>query len=187
MEVEPIKNEGKIEEMKNFLKQKGSGYGLLFVMGINTALRIGDLLSLSIGDVTDNDGKVLEAISLKEQKTGKLKRLPVNDALKNALSEHLAESPNSMRSSPLFISRKGGVLSRTHAWRILKAAGEAVGLQNIGTHSLRKTFGYHVYRNSGENIGLVQKLLNHSTVKNTLQYIGICREEMDSTYLKLNL
>jgi integrase len=62
-----------------------------------------------------------------------------------------------------------------------------VGLENIGTHSLRKTFGYHVYQKTGGNLGLVQKLLNHSSGADTLRYIGIDREEMDNTYLELNL
>ncbi|MCL2010914.1 MAG: site-specific integrase [Synergistaceae bacterium] len=187
MEVEPIRNTDKISEMKEFLRQKGGSYELLFVMGLNTALRIGDLLSLSIGDVTDNDGKILEAICLKEQKTGKLKRLPINESLKNALSEYLAAYPNRKRSAPLFVSQKCGALSRSQAWRTLRAAGESVGLQHIGTHSLRKTFGYHVYRKSGSDIGLVQKLLNHSASRITLKYIGIDREKMDNMYMELNL
>jgi len=187
MEVEPIRDTKKISEMREFLRQKGGGYELLFVMGINTALRIGDLLSLSIADVTDDDYKVLEVISLKEHKTRKRKRLPINESVRDALSEYLAEHPNRKRSAPLFFSRKGGALSRTHAWRVLKAAGECAGLKNIGTHSLRKTFGYHVYNKSRGDIALVQKLLNHSSVKNTLQYIGINREKMDNTFLRLNL
>ena len=78
-------------------------------------------------------------------------------------------------------------MSRSQAWRTLKAAGESVGLQNIGTHSLRKTCGYHAYKKSGGDIGLVQKLLNHSVVKITLKYIGIDREKMDNVYMELNL
>ena len=187
MEVEPIRNKEKILKIKEFLRQKSSGYELLFIMGINTALRIGDLLSLSIADVADDEGKVLEAICLKEHKTGKLKRLPVNEALKKALSGYLAEHPDRKRSAPLFISQKGGALSRSQAWRVLKAAGGAVGLPNIGTHSLRKTFGYHAYRKSGQDLGLVQKLLNHSVGKITLKYIGIDREMMENMYLELNL
>ena len=79
------------------------------------------------------------------------------------------------------------MLSRSQAWRVLKAAGESAGLKNIGTHSLRKTFGYHIYKRSGADIGLVQKLLNHSASKVTLRYIGIDREKMDNICLELNL
>ena len=186
MEVETIRNKREILEMKDFLRQKSGVYELLFVMGINTALRIGDLLSLSIADVTDDKGNVLEAICLKENKTGKHKRLPINKALKKTLVAYLAKHPYRKRYEPLFTSRKGGTLSRSQAWRVLKAAGEYVGLQNIGTHSLRKTFGYHVYKND-RNIGLLQKILNHSTVKNTLHYIGIDRENIDDVYMGLNL
>jgi len=187
MEVEPIRNTEKILGMKEFLRQKGGCYELLFVMGLNTALRIGDLLSLSISDVTDGDGKILEDICIKEHKTGKPKRMPVNESVKKALVGYLAAYPNRKRSTPLFVSRKCRTLSRSQAWRTLRAAGESVGLHNIGTHSLRKTFGYHAYRKSGSDIGLVQKLLNHSSGKITLRYIGIDREKMDNMYMELNL
>ena len=67
MEVNAIRSAEEISEIKEFLRQKGAGYELLFVMGINTAMRIGDLLSLSVGDVVDTNGKITEAIVLKEK------------------------------------------------------------------------------------------------------------------------
>ena len=65
--------------------------------------------------------------------------------------------------------------------------GKSVGLANIGTHSLRKTFGYHAFKQTGGNLPLVQKLLNHSSSGETLRYIGIDREQMDSVFLTINL
>jgi integrase len=186
MEVAPIRDLRKIAEMKETLKSVNGRDELLFVMGINTALRISDLLSIHVGDVLDEEGKIHEVISLKECKTGKAKRFPLNATVKKALSGHLAKRPGCNRSEPLFLSRKSGVLSRSQAWRILKMAGETIGLSNIGTHSLRKTFGYQVYKKTAD-LGLVQKLMNHSTSKVTLRYIGIDRETMDSTYMNLNL
>lgn len=156
-------------------------------MGINTALRIGDLLSLSLGDVLDERGKILDAIEMKEQKTGKMKKFPLNKSIKDALLGYLKAREGADQSEPLFPSRKGGALSRWQARRILSSAGNAVGVSRIGTHSLRKTFGYHVYQKTGGNLGLVQKLLNHSSSADTLRYIGIDREQMDNTYLDLNL
>jgi integrase len=156
-------------------------------MGINTGLRINDLLSLSVGDVTDKDGKVIETISLKEHKTKKQNRLPVNESLKKALSGYLFEHPNREPSAPLFFSQKGGALSRSQAWRVIKAAGEAAGLGNIGTHSLRKTFGYYAYKKSGSDLGLVQKMLNHSEAGVTLRYIGIDRERINHVCKGMNL
>jgi integrase len=187
MEVAPIRNLKKIAEMRAALRNKEGRDELLFVMGINTALRISDLLSLSVEDVLDEEGKISAALNVKERKTGKAKRLPLNYAVKNALADYLPQRRCHDRSEPLFPSQKGGALSRSQAWRILKRAAESIGLENIGTHSLRKTFGYQVYKNSGGDLGLVQKLMNHSTSGVTLSYIGIDRETMDKAYLELNL
>jgi integrase len=187
MEVEPIREPGKIAEIKELLKQKRGRDELLFVMGINMALRIGDLLSLSVGDVLDDEGQISRVIHLKEQKTGKLKRLPINASVKDALVSYLKERVGCNPMEPLFLSQKGGTLSRSQAWRILKEAGESVGLDNLGTHSLRKTFGYHVYKRSGGDLGLVQKLMNHTESKVTLRYIGIDEEKLDNAYMELNL
>jgi len=187
MEVDAIRSEEDISEIKEFLRQKGAGYKLLFIMGINSALRIGDLLALSVGDVVDEKGKIAIEVTLKEEKTGKIHRFPVNKSLRKALVEYFAVQGRRARDEPLFISRKKGVLSRQHAWRVLKEAGESAGLNNIGTHSLRKTFGYHAYKKTGADIGLVQKMLNHSASKITLRYIGIDRERMDNAFLGLNL
>ena len=187
MEVDAIRSTEDISEIREFLRQKGAEYELLFVMGINTALRIGDLLSLLVGDVVDAHGEIASVIILKEGKTGKTKRCPVNESLRNALTEYFACRGGRALTEPLFVSRKKRALSRVQAWRMLKAAGESAGLNNIGTHSLRKTFGYHAYKKSGADIGLVQKLLNHSASGITLRYIGIDRERMDNVFLELNL
>ncbi|MDR1579123.1 MAG: site-specific integrase [Synergistaceae bacterium] len=187
MEVDPIRDLRKIAEMKEVLKSVNGRDELLFVMGINTALRISDLLSIRIGDVLDGEGKISETISMKERKTGKTKRFPLNATVKEAISEHLAKRLGFTLSEPLFLSRKGGALSRSQAWRILKTAGKTIGIGNIGTHSLRKTFGYQVYKKTAGDLGLVQKLMNHSTSKVTLRYIGIDREVIDQAYLELNL
>jgi integrase len=186
MEVSPIRDVKKIAEMRQVLSAKKRDE-LMFVIGINTALRIGDILSLSVGDVLDDNGQIARTIELREQKTGKKKIFPLNESVKNAIVEYLSERHDRDADSPLFSSRKGGRLSRSQAWRILKAAGKSVGLENIGTHSLRKTFGYHVYKRNNGDIGLVQKLLNHSISGVTLNYIGIDRERIEKTYLELNL
>lgn len=94
-------------------------------------------------------------------------------------------------NEPLFKSQKArrtdGQLRITqqHAWRILSGAAQACGLNyKIGTHSLRKTFGYQLYRN-GINIELIQRLLNHSSPSITLAYIGITQDDMDEAILSL--
>jgi integrase len=187
MEVESIKDAKKIQAMKVLLRSANLRDEAMFVLGINTALRIGDLLALKISDVLSDKRKILDAVEIQEHKTGKMKQFQLNKSVKETLSNYLKTRPNSTPDEPLFPSRNGGPLCRWRARRILHEAGEAVGLGKIGTHSLRKTFGYHVYKNTGGNLGLVQKLLNHSTSGDTLRYIGIDKEEMDATYLDLNL
>ena len=188
MEVAPIKDMEKIQAIKIFLRRSNLRDEVLFVFGINTALRIGDLLSLKVRNVADGRGNVLDAVVINERKTGKTKQFPINKSVKRVLAAYLKTRPHFMPDEPLFPSRNGGChLSRWRARRILHTAGKAVGLDRIGTHSLRKTFGYHVYKKTGGNLGLVQKLLNHSSSGDTLRYIGIDREEMNATYLTLNL
>lgn len=188
MEVEPIRDIEKIEAIKTLLRNKNLRDEALFVLGINSALRISDLLSLRVGDVMNEKGTILDATQIQEQKTGKMKLFPLNQSVKETLRSYLKTREDFTPDQPLFPSRSGnGALSRWRARRILHEAGEAVGLPRLGTHSLRKTFGYHVYRKTGGNLGLVQKLLNHSTSGDTLRYIGIDREEMNATYLSLNL
>jgi integrase len=190
MEVEPIRDVKKIIAMRKILRagRYGPRDEAMFVVGINTALRIGDLLALAVGDVQDSDGKLSHDVEIKEKKTGKPKRFPLNKLIRETLQCYLKAYVDTNQFSPLFPSRQGGkAISRWQARKILSEAGESVGLSHIGTHSLRKTFGYHVYQRTGGNLGLVQKLLNHSTSAVTLRYIGIDQEQMDNTYLELNL
>ncbi len=184
--VQPIRETRKIEAMKKILRAGGKRNEMLFVLGINSALRMSDLLSLTVSDILDENGKVREAVNLSEQKTGKNKLFPLNDAAKKVIGEYVEEARPD-RGAALFPSRKGGkAISRIQAWEILKNAAEEVGIPSVGTHTLRKTFGYHIYMRTN-NLGLVQKLLNHRSGGETLKYIGIDQNEMDEAYLSLNL
>lgn len=184
--VQPIREIRKIEAMKKILRADSKRNELLFTLGINSALRVSDLLGLKVADVLDEKGKLKEAVSLNERKTGKSKLFPLNDSAKKAIKEYVDETKPEY-DSPLFPSRKGGkAISRVQAWEILSNAAEEVGLEHVGTHTLRKTFGYHIYMRTN-NLGLVQKLLNHRSSSETLRYIGIEQDEMDDAYLKLNL
>jgi integrase len=182
--VRPIKDLKKIELMKLLLEKQSVRDLLLFVMGINTALRVSDLLTLTVGDVRDSNGSFRSFITMKESKTGKLKQFPINDAILKVLKEYVRSGMENDRF--LFLSAKGGALTRVQAYRILSEAAQRVGLESIGTHTLRKTFAYHTYRQT-KDLGLVQKLLNHSSSIDTLRYIGIEQEDLDAAYLKLNL
>ncbi len=186
--VEPIREIKKLEKMKKYLKARNLRDYCLFVLGINSGLRVSDLLNLKIGDVVEN-GKLKDRIHLTEQKTGKTKDFPISDTASKALREYIDELKDSNSSDCLFQSRKGkSAISRIQAWRILNEAAAHSGLGNdaIGTHTMRKTFGYHAYK-KGMDITVIQKLLNHSSPSITLSYIGITRDDLDNVYLNLNL
>jgi integrase len=115
-------------------------------------------------------------------------RIPLFTRLRKALAEFLKSRAGVDPGQALFPSRKGGTpITRTQAYRILNGAARAVGITDeIGTHTLRKTFGYHAFK-QGKDITLIQKLLNHSAPSVTLAYIGITQDDKDNVYLNLNL
>lgn len=179
--VEPIRSKKQIDALKKYLRGQNLRDYLLFVLGINSGLRISDLLKLTVEDVQGQ-----ERISIREQKTGKSKDFPLSETCKKAINEYLKTT--GLTDSYLFTSRKGNKpITRVQAYRILNEAAQYVGIKEaVGTHTLRKTFGYHAYQN-GVDITRIQKLLNHSAPSVTLAYIGITKEELDNVYVNLNL
>ncbi len=184
--VQPIRNLKQIETIKKLLKQQNLRDYCLFVLGINSGLRISDLLKLQVVDVIEN-GKIKDRIRLREKKTNKFKDFPLSEKTKQAIKEYL-KTRNYKENEPLFISRKNkGFLLRQQAYKIINDVAKSVGIkEKIGTHTLRKTFGYHAY-NNGYDIAIIQKLFNHSSTAVTLRYIGITQDEMDDVYLSLDL
>ncbi|MCF8011633.1 MAG: site-specific integrase [Clostridiales bacterium] len=185
--VEPIRDIKKIEAIKKILKGNNLRDYCLFTLGINSGLRVSDLLSLKVSDVVSDKGKVKDRIAIRERKTNKVKNFPVGTKARKALEEYLRKYKLGL-DMPLFLSRKGSApISRQHAHRILNEAAASVGIKDrIGTHTLRKTFGYHAYK-KGYDITLLQKLFNHTAPSITLRYIGITQDELDDVYLSLDL
>ena len=183
--VEPIRDRKKIEAMKKVLRGDSLRNHALFTLGINSGLRVSDLLKLMVSDVMDEKGRVKDRITVREKKTGKTKTFPFSDTVIKALKEYLL---GTLPEVSLFPSRKGGgPITRQQAYRIINDAAKTVGIKDkIGTHTLRKTFGYHAYI-SGVDVTRIQSLLNHSSPKETLRYIGITQDELDDVYLNLNL
>ncbi len=178
--VKPIRDKNKIEEIKNELLKDNYRNYLLFVLGINTGLRIGDMLKLKVEDVRNKTH-----IILNEQNTGKSKKIFINSVLRNALDKYIG---NMSDHEYLFQSRNGTnqPLSRSHSYRILNRAGKKVGLDSIGCHSTRKTFGYHHYQKH-KDIALLQQLFNHSAPSVTLDYIGVNQNVMDNSMKDFSL
>lgn len=176
--VQPIKTIEDIQKIKKYLAKKPRN-ALLFSFGINTGLRISDILSLNVGGVKDRD-----YIEIREKKTNKYKKFPLNMFLKAEIEEFVKDKPPVL---PLFYTQKHCRLDRAQAYRILNKAAQAVGMkERIGTHTLRKTFGYHHYKKYND-IVLLQKIFNHSSPSVTLRYIGIEQDTIDESYMNFYL
>lgn len=161
----------------------------LIVMGLNTAFRIGDLLTFRWQDICQPDGVLHAHIHLEEQKTGKVRMVPINDALRQALEEYLTSCKETAPTDFLFPSTryKTQPLSRYQAYRIIKTAAAECGLsEHISCHSLRKTFGYHAWK-QGTPPAMLMDLYNHSSYQITKRYLGIEQDERDQVYLQINL
>ena len=175
MEVQPIRDLGKIEEIKMRLNEKSDRDFLLFFFGINTGLRISDMLKLRVSDVRN---KV--HIELVEQKTGKNKRFKINPKLREYLEQYTMDKED---DEFLFKSREGHnrPITRIQAYNILKNVAKEVGLNdNIGCHTMRKTMGYWHYKRNGD-VAILQKIFNHSAPSVTLRYIGISQDIIDES------
>ncbi|MCE0451554.1 tyrosine-type recombinase/integrase [Brevibacillus sp. AF8] len=169
--VEPIRDPGKILKIKKLLKQRSTRDYFLFVFGINTGLRISDILKLKVSDVRGRSH-----LSIREEKTDSNLRLKFNDYLVEEIDEYTKEMedkdylfPSSKRDSPI---------TRVRAYQILNGVAKQVDLTEIGTHTLRKTFGYHFYKRT-KDIAILQEIFNHNNANDTLRYIGIHQDMLD--------
>ena len=183
-EVEPIRDLKKVEAMKRYLKGKNTRDYALFVVGLNLALRISDLLSLQWEDILDPIGK-FKAIRIIEGKTKKRRTIHLNKECQKALREYMKDIEGEGRglSGPVFRSRKGKkAITRQMASIIIKEAAQAVGVEEeINTHSLRKTWGYHAWK-AGFNPAIIMETLNHSNLSVTKRYLGITQSDVNDLF-----
>ena len=181
MTVEPIRDKMKIKQMYQYLKGKDEKYALVFKFGLNTGLRISDIIPLKVKDIMNHNGQFRDYLTLKEKKTGKEKKIKLNEAIRKAISEYIKDTKLT-HDSYLFPSKKGGHIGRIQAYRVLKEAADLLGVENFGTHSLRKSWGYWTYKISRYNIGLIMDTFNHSSQSITLRYIGVNQDQKDELY-----
>ena len=187
----PIRNKKCLDKMKMYYKtvKRNPRNYLLLVFGLNTALRISDMLEIKWGDVYNNRiSMYYEHVIVTEQKTGKRNMIRLNGAVQEALDYYIEET-RALPDQYLFLSGKGSnrPISRQQAFRIVKEAAEYAGLQeSISCHSLRKTFGYFAWQ-QGVSPALIMKIYNHSSFRVTQRYLGIEQDEKDSVYMKMNL
>lgn len=184
--VNPIKKIEKIQAMKKVLRQSSLRDLLLFVIGINTGIKVHDLLYLTVKDVWDGS-QTREFLYLKDEKNGEVKAFYLNSKVREVLRDYLAS--NQLQPDDfLFKSKKNNhPITRQQAYRIINHAAKEVGIQEkIGTHTLRKTFGYHAYR-KGVAISILKNIFNQHSTAETLKYIGIDKNEQKLIKVDVNL
>lgn len=183
MVVEPIKDKKLIEKFLIQLRGKNYRDWILAKFQLNTGLRISDVVCINTSDIFTDTMRFKDYLVVKEKKTGKEKKIRLNEELRRAIKDYVRGYDINVGDF-LFQSRKGdnNYISTTQAYRILKEAADAVGIENFGTHSLRKSWGYWTYKVSRYNIGLIMDMFNHTSEKITLRYIGITQEAKDELY-----
>ena len=173
--VEPIRDVKKIQEMKEALAYYGSERDVfLFNLGINCGLRVSDMLGLKKKNIKDY------TIKLREQKTRKQKQIPLYH-LKEDIDRYiqfLEDEDYLFKSNKLDSEGNSKPISRVQAYRILNHSAKSIDLSEIGTHSMRKTFGYHYYKKT-KDVALLMDLFNHSSQSVTLIYIGIKQDTLN--------
>ncbi len=176
--VEPIRDIELVWDIASYLEKKNERDYVMFMLGIYSGLRISDILLLRVRDIKDK-----QYIVIREKKTGKERKFPINDELKPILREYIR---NLEDYEYLFKSKKGKnkPITRQQAYNIMSNAANEFGIQSIGTHTLRKTFGYHTYQQTKDAV-TIKEILNHSDISVTLRYIGINQDAKDSTMRRL--
>lgn len=185
---EPIKDKNELKELADYYLKNGQirNYTLI-IMGVGTALRISDLLRLKWTDVYDETrNKFRTHITLTEQKTGKTKKIALNKQILGALNLYYPLH----RSNFIFANNRKNdcAISRVQAWRIIHCAAEKLGISGkISCHSLRKTWGYHAWKDKKISPVVIMDIYNHSSYEVTRRYLGVAQDDLDKAYLETEL
>lgn len=181
--VEPIRDKEQLADLTNYLKEHNERDYIMWMIGIHIGIRISDILKLKVKDV-----KQQTHLKIVEQKTAKYKRVIIPPVLRKELARYVVgKKPTDF----LICSRqrtktgKKQAISRKTAWLNINKAAKAIGYQErIGTHSMRKTFGYHYYKKY-HSVGDLMVLFNHAEEATTLRYIGIIQDQLDTNMANL--
>jgi integrase len=183
--TEPIRDTAQARKLLLYFREKTQmrNYALAAI-ALHTALRISDILNINTQDVFNFETRsVRKSITIVEKKTGKKKIAALNKEIIDALTAYL---PQAEPNQPLILNmRTNKAISRVQAYRIIREAAKAVGIQQkVGCHSCRKTFGYHSWK-SGASPVVLMEIYNHSSYSITKRYLGISQDDQNEVYEKL--
>ena len=206
-EVYPFTNEEEIKAMLDALDKHieeasdddkrwiASRNKMLFLIGINLSLRSSDLCNIKWSFFFDDDMVFRKSYKIQPKKTkksGKFVTLYFNETVKKAITNYIEKYPIDNIDDYVFKSRKGNShITEIHLGKIIKDTAEEIGIErNINSHSLRKTFGYHVWHNAEDKekaLVMLMAIYNHSSVAMTKKYIGLMDNEIEDVFNELNL
>ena len=183
-QTQPIRNKAHIAQLINYYRNHGQTRNyVLTVICLHTALRISDILRLTCDQVYDfAKNRPRKSITITEAKTGKTKTIALHKNITKALRTYYHKAqPN----APLILNpQTKKAITRIHAYRILRAAAEALGLPHrVSCHSLRKTFGYHAWKR-GISPVIIMEIFNHSSFAITRRYLGVAQEDINAVYVR---
>lgn len=202
--AEPIKDMDDIDRICDYLrKRKRWRDYMLFVVGINFGLRVSDLIQLRFSNLINDNLTFKETFPIFEKKTRNTRKrkknryITINSAVIEAVTMYLEHTPDVSLSDYMFRSHshngsnRNKPMHRSSVDLILKGIANDLGLSiQMSTHTLRKTFAYHqmvMSNNDPRKLLLLSKMLGHSSVAITMDYIGITGEEIEEAYRNLNL
>lgn len=202
--AEPIKKTDDIFRISKYLIEQGRYRdNMLFITGINFGLRVSDLLTLRFSNLIADNMAFRDKFPVFEKKTRNTRKkkknryITINTAVIEAVTLYLRNTPDVKLSDYMFrsISNNGKnnntPVSARSVNRMLEGIAKDLGLGiHMSSHTLRKTFCYHQMLMSGNDprrLQLLQKMLNHSSILQTLEYIGITTDEIADAYRGLNL
>lgn len=194
--AQPIRKTEDLEQVKAYYAQENPNLRnyLLVITGLNTALRISDILGLKWGDVYDFEKEIIrEHLLITEQKTGKQNTIFLNknitDVLKMYRKDWLLYHDSLEANQYLFHGRQGNdkSISRVQAYRIIRKIKENCHLDGVvSCHSLRKTFGYYAWQQGASPV-LLMSIYNHSSFQVTKRYLGIEQDDRDRIFREIDL
>lgn len=199
--TDPLRSEQEVNRFLNYMAGWNPTYYVACCIGINWGLRASDILALTVGDVLAGEGgriQISDRIQIVEQKTGKLRDIPVTDKMKDILKIHLRMLKKRLDYSqtlPLIPSRKHDheglckAITRGHFSWIVGLAARRLGLARngrcIAAHSLRKTYAFQAWKN-GTRVDELQKEFGHSSVETTHRYACIPSEQLDLIFTRVD-
>ena len=172
--------------IKKLEKENEHKFMLLISIGCFLGLRISDIKQLRWIDLFEK-----ENLSIIEKKTGKVRKLIINDDLKgiiNTAHQNLCKNPDDL----IFNNRFGtGAITTQYINRKLKEIFNRYSLKiQASSHTLRKSFGRKVYQNNNQSehsLVLLMNIFNHSSIQITRLYLGLRQEEINNVYESIEL